>query len=279
MKKKTYKPQFAKKKGASGQKKLIVALSCAAVLLLVFVIALICMIPGQEPEETVPVETTAAPTEPPVTEVETTAEPTTIPPETEPEILEEYAELYEKNPDFAGWIRIPGTVIDYPVLYSPDDGEKYLYANFDGYWDVHGSIFIKDSCSMDPESDNLLIYGHNMINGSMFGSILNYGYQHYWEEHPIIEFSTLYEHRQYEIIAAFNDRVYYKTEDCFKFYQFIDAEDEEHFQEAMDYFKEHSLIDTGVTAEYGDRLITLITCAYHVKNGRFVVVAREIPAE
>ena len=86
----------------------------------------------------------------------------------------------------------------------------------------------------------------------------------------------MYEEKTYEIIAAFYDRVYYKYEDCFKFYQFIDAEDEAHFQEAIDYFKKTALYDTGVTAEYGDKLITLVTCAYHVDNGRFVVVAKDV---
>ena len=190
-------------------------------------------------------------------------------------ILPNLAELYEQNPDLAGWITVPNTVVDYPVMYTPEDGEKYIYANFEGKFSAAGSLFIEDGCSMEPESDNIIIYGHNMKNGSMFGTLMDYEEEDYWKEHPVISFSTLYEEREYEVVAAFYDRVYYQHETCFKFYQFINAEDEQHFEEAMAYYRKKALYDTGVEAAYGDRLITLVTCAYHIENGRFVVVARE----
>ena len=193
----------------------------------------------------------------------------------EAEILPHLAEMYAQNPDLAGWIKIEDTVVDYPVMYTPEDGEKYIYADFQGKFNVAGLPFIEDDCRMDPESDNLIIYAHNMKNGSMFASLMKYQKETYWKEHPTILFSTLHEEREYEIVSAFYDKVYYQHETCFKFYQFIDARDEAHFEEAMDYYYEHALYDTGVTAEYGDRLITLVTCAYHIENGRFVVVARE----
>ena len=255
--------------------------SCIAAALLILVIVMICNIPEQEPAETTaPTETTRTPTtQTTVPETETTEAPTTVPPETEPQILEEYAELYEQNPDFAGWLRIEDTVIDYPVMFTPEDEEKYLYANINGWFDVNGTLFIGDQCTLDPESDNLIIYGHNMRSGAMFGGLSKYEREDYWKEHPIIEFSTLYEHRRYEVVAAFYDRVYNRADTCFKFYKFVDVGDEELFEEGIAYFKEKALYETGVTAEYGDRLITLVTCAYHVYNGRFVVVAREIPTE
>ena len=118
------------------------------------------------------------------------------------------------------------------------------------------------------------LYGHNMNNGTQFRTLMSYTDKSFWEDHPVIHYSTLYETRTYEILACFRDRVYYKYEDVFKFYQFIDAEDEERFNEAITYYKENSLYDTGVTAEYGDKLITLVTCAYHTEYGRFVVVGR-----
>ena len=189
--------------------------------------------------------------------------------------LVELAILHEQNSDLAGWIRIEDTVVDYPVMFTPEDGEKYIYADFKGKFDKAGLPFIEDDCSMEPESDNIIIYGHNMKNGSMFASLMDYEKRKYWEEHPIISFSTLSEEREYEIVAAFYDKVYYEHETCFKFYQFINAENEAHFEEAYDYYKKKALYDTGVTAEYGDHLLTLVTCAYHIENGRFVVVARE----
>lgn len=196
--------------------------------------------------------------------------------EEEKTILPNLAKLYEENDDMAGWISIEDTVIDYPVMYTPEDEEKYMYADFEGDFDPNGLPFIDDACSLDPESDNLIIYAHNMMSGAMFASLMDYEKEEYWEEHPIISFSTLYEEREYEVIAAFYDRVYYKYEDCFKFYKFINAANEDEFEDAMRNYKEKALYDTGVTAEYGDNLITLVTCAYHIDNGRFVVVAREV---
>ena len=263
------------KRRKSRNRGLITVLSCIAAALVILIIVMLCNIPEEKPLPTEPSETTAAPTTE-TTVPETTEAPTTVPPETEPVILEEFAERYEQNPDFAGWLKIEGTVIDYPVMYTPEDEEKYLYASFEGWFDVNGTLFIGDQCTLDPESDNLVIYGHNMISGAMFGGLFQYEREDYWKEHPIIEFSTLYEHRKYEVVAAFYDQVYSKADTCFKFYKFVDVEDEEKYAEGIAYFKEKALYDTGVEVEYGDRLITLVTCAYHVYNGRFVVVAREI---
>lgn len=91
----------------------------------------------------------------------------------------------------------------------------------------------------------------------------------------MIKFNTLYEQGEYDVLAAFYDRVYYADENCFKFYRFIKAADKADYDNAIQNYKEKSLYDTGVTAEYGDKLITLVTCSYHKEHGRFVVVARQ----
>jgi len=218
------------------------------------------------PETEEPAQT--APSEPPdAADVPAETEPT------EPEMLDQYAPLYAQNRDLFGWLKIDGTVIDYPVMHTPYDPERYLHTNFEGNYSFGGVPFIDASCTAG--SDNLLIYGHNMLDGSMFRSLLKYQEKTYWQAHPTICFDTLYEKGEYEILAAFYDRVYYTYEDCFKFYQFIDAEDAADFDNAISNFKEKALYDTGVTASYGDRLITLVTCAYHVEDGRFVVAARK----
>lgn len=202
-------------------------------------------------------------------------EETTEPVESEPAILPALQEKYTQNPDLAGWITIEGTIVDYPVMYTPSDGDKYLYKNFEKKYSRNGLPFIEDDCSLDPESQNIIIYGHYLNNGKMFTDITKYKKKAYWEEHPTIKFSTLYEEREYEIVAAFYDKVYKKTDKVFKFYQFIDPKDEKAFNEGIAYFKKKAKYDTGITPQYGDKLITLVTCAYHVENGRFVVVARE----
>ena len=191
-----------------------------------------------------------------------------------PTILPRYAELAQQNPEFYGWIKIDNTMLDYPVMHTPNDPEKYLRLNFDCEYSVAGTIFMDFRCSTD--SDNFILYGHNMKNQTMFGSILNYKDEAYWREHPIIRFDTLYEQREYEILAVFFDRVYNKNDDCFKYYNFIDAKDETEFTDAVQSFLEKSLYDTGVSAQYGDQLLTLSTCAYHTKDGRFAVLARKI---
>ena len=194
---------------------------------------------------------------------------------TQPQMIPHMAEKQAQNSDFAAWIQIDGTVVDYPVMYTPDDREKYLHRDFDERYSFSGLPFFDSNCKIDPESDNLIIYGHNMGNGTMFRTLMSYTDQEFWKEHPQVKLTTLYEERTYDIVAVFYDRVYYKYEDVFKFYQFIDAETEADYNEAVTYYKEHALYDTGVTPEFGDRLLTLVTCAYHEPNGRFVVIARQ----
>ena len=121
-----------------------------------------------------------------------------------------------------------------------------------------------------------MIYGHNMNNGTQFRTLMSYTDESFWEKHPVIQFSTLYETRTYEVMSCFRDRVYYKYEDVFKFYRFIDAADEADYDNAIAQFKSKALYDTGVNASYGDQLITLSTCEYSRKNGRMVIVAKKI---
>ena len=224
--------------------------------------------------ETTPIST-SAPAETTVS-TQATVPPTTAAttPPTEPrEILPRFLELYQKNPDLAGWLTIPGTRIDYPVMYSPDEPERYLHANFDAAYSFAGLPFLDAAC--DTESGNRIIYAHNMLDGSMFRTLLKYQQKDFWQRNPAISFNTLYEEQEYEVVAAFYDKVYKKSDTNFKFYQFYDTSDQSSFDEAIAYYREHALYDTGVTAQCGDLFLTLVTCAYQTENGRFVVVARK----
>ena len=223
--------------------------------------------------ETTPIST-SAPAETTVPTQATVPPTTAAVPPTEPrEVLPRLQEQYEKNPDLAGWLTIPGTRIDYPVMYSPDEPERYLHANFEVSYSFAGLPFIDAAC--DPESGNRIIYAHNMLDGSMFRTLLKYQQKDFWQRNPVISFNTLYEEQEYEVVAAFYDKVYKKTDTNFKFYQFYDTSDQSRFDEAMAYYREHALYDTGVTAQCGDLFLTLVTCAYQTENGRFVVVARK----
>lgn len=198
------------------------------------------------------------------------------PPEAKPAptILRKYISPHLTNSDMIGWIQIAGTAVDYPVMHSPYQPQKYLHLSFDLKKSTPGTPFLDGSCTL--ESDNYIIYGHQMKDGTMFGTVLEYSKESFFQQHPVIRFDTLYEEAEYEVMAAFYDRVYYSYEDTFKFYEFINADDASAYDEAVRIFKEKSLYETGIYAEYGDQLITLVTCAANDENGRFVVVARKM---
>ncbi len=194
-------------------------------------------------------------------------------------ILEEYAELYNTNQDFIGWLEIEGTVINYPVMYTPHDEEYYINRDFYGKSSSNGTLFVDADCTFNPVSDNIIIYGHNKSNGSMFSGLLNYRNKDFYRNNRIIRFDTIYGKGSYEIIAVFYSRVYRKSDNVFKFYNFIDAASKEEFDTFIRNIKALSIHDTGVEAEYGDKLITLCTCTNEGNNGRFVLVAKKVAYE
>lgn len=190
----------------------------------------------------------------------------------EKEIQKPYAALYEENRDLVGWLSIEGMKIDAPVMQSKDD-EYYLHHDFYGKDSKYGSFYVKEQADIDAGT-NFIIYGHNMKDGSMFGDLDLYEKKSFYKEHPVISFDTLYEKRTYDIIAVFRSQVYRVDDDVFKYYQFYEAETEKEFDDFYSNIKKLSLYDTGVRAEFGDTFLTLSTCAYHVPDGRFVVVAK-----
>ncbi len=192
-----------------------------------------------------------------------------------PEILDEYKILYNKNKSLIGWIKIDDTIIDYPVMQTYDN-EYYLKHNFNQQKDSNGCIFLDCNCDVILGNTNFILYGHHMNSGTMFSSIVKYANENYYAKHKIIEFDTIYEKGKYEVMYAFRSHVYNTDEITFKYYQFIDANSSEEFDSYMEEMDKMSLIDTGVTASYGDRLLTLSTCDYQEANGRFVVVAKRI---
>lgn len=183
--------------------------------------------------------------------------------------------LQKKNDDIVGWLEIEDTNINYPVLQG-NDNEFYLNHNYKKEKSEKGSIFLDAKYNWDIPSNNLLIYGHNIINGLMFQDLLKYESQDFYKKHPNIRFTTGKDDKEYEIISVFKSRVYYKSEkNVFRYYDFINAETETEYMEFVKNAKKASIYDTEVTAKYGDELITLVTCSYHTEDGRFVVIGRE----
>jgi len=195
--------------------------------------------------------------------------------DTLPDILPEYQTLYSLNKRLIGWVKIDDTYIDYPVLQTVNN-DYYLNHNFDQEEDKNGSIFLDKDCSIYPRSTNLILYGHHMRSGRMFGQLNKYSSEKFYKEHKYIQFDTIYEKGTYEVMYVFRSKIYEESEIVFKYYQFTDAVSETEFESNMMQMADMSLYDTGVSAEYGDELLTLSTCDYYTSDGRFVVVAKKI---
>ena len=192
-----------------------------------------------------------------------------------PPILAKYETLYKKNKKLIGWLKIDDTNIDYPVMQTVNN-EYYLDHNFNQEYDKNGSLFLDKDCNAAFPNTNMIIYGHHMKSGKMFGNLNYYSKESYYKEHPRIQFDTIYEEGLYDIMYVFRSRIYNEDEVVFKYYKFLDVISEDEFYSAMDEMARMSLYDTGVTAAYGDKLITLSTCDSSEEDGRFVVVAKKI---
>ena len=245
------------------------------------------------------------------------------------EPLEKYRDLLTINPYVSGWLSIDGTPLDAPVVYTPKSQNYFLHRAIDGSEEERGSLFIADLWR--PEYNNTLIYGHNMKDGSGFGSLMKYADEAYGSSHSLLRFDTLYDEQEYELFAVFysqideeeletdEDRkeadkqveedslanmddgtspeeltladldlyedfgdidIYREEKDSdnerFRYYYYTDLSDRDDFDYFVEHVKERALYDTGVDVEWGDDLLTLSTCSYHVKNGRLVVVARKL---
>lgn len=194
-------------------------------------------------------------------------------------ILKKYYDIYTENNDFVGWLKIGGTDIDYPVMYTPEDEEYYIHKDFDGNYNFAGCLFIDTSSALTQAScsDNILIYGHNMKGGTMFHDLLKYEDEDFYKGHRYITFDTIYETGTYEVIGALRTEIYEKNDTShYHYYEFFDAETKEEFDEYISFVKAGTPYETEGSAEYGDRLITLSTCAYHADEGRYIVVAKKI---
>lgn len=195
--------------------------------------------------------------------------------ETQPEVLPEYAAILQENSDFAGWIRIEGTQIDYPVMITRDDPDYYLNHNFEKAEDINGTLFVDARTNLVNRSTNTIIYGHNMKSGQMFGGLKKYLNEDYWKNHRQIAFDTIYEKGTYEIIAVCLAQVHYQDEDTFRYYDFVEADTEETYQEFLQNISQLSVFIDEEMPEYGEKLLTLSTCNNYVEDGRLFLVAKQ----
>ena len=194
------------------------------------------------------------------------------------DVIEEVNKLYEENNDLVGYLIIPGTIINYPVMYTGDD--FYLRKDFNKEYLEDGTLYIDKYNTLEPRDTNLIIYGHNMnTNGRMFNDLEKFRDEEFYMNHKTFNYYTLTEKQTYEIVAVFLSQVYHVNDNVFKYYKFYNAQNEVEMEEYNDNIKRLSLYDTGIDLKYGDTLLTLSTCEYSKTNGRLVVVARRVANE
>ena len=183
--------------------------------------------------------------------------------------------LWNRNPDLIGWISIAGTEIDYPVMQTKEEPEFYLRRNFKKEYSLAGTPFLDAASDVALPTSNWLLYGHNMQDGTMFHDLLNYAEESFYRKHPTVSFETVRDGAEtYEIIAAFYAEV---DTEGFRYYDYAKMTTPEDYTTYVREVKAASCYDTKKTAVYGEQLLTLSTCSYHVpdKKGRFVVVAKQ----
>lgn len=182
-----------------------------------------------------------------------------------------YKALAEENTDFFGWIHIEGADIDYPVMYSPDRPGYYLKHSFWKKWSDYGTPYLDERCVLGI-SNNLVVYGHNMKNGTMFAQLHRFESKEFWNEHRFIQFDTLAELGIYEIFAVFH---FDTNHESYWFNTHTDMGEME-IREFIEEVSVRQLYETGVKTDHEDQLLTLCTCDRTYRDGRFFVIAKKV---
>lgn len=196
-----------------------------------------------------------------------------------PDILPEYEEIYAENNDLVGWLQIEDTVINYPVLQSDseEDSQFYLTHSFAKKKDKNGSLFMDYRNDFLDRDTNIIIYGHNMKSGAMFGTLKKYLDHGYLEKHKTVRFDTIYERGTYEVIGAFLSEVSYQDAYTFRYYNFLNADNESEFEAFRVNVMQLDALKKGtLDAKYGDQLLTLSTCSSYTEEGRMFIIAKRI---
>ena len=196
--------------------------------------------------------------------------------DTNTERMLQIKELQKENQEIMGWLEIEDTNINYPICQT-NNNDFYLTHNYKKEKASTGSLFLDKDFDMVNGSSNYLIYGHRNKQGLMFEDLMKYAKEDFYKKHTKIKFTTLKEDVDYEIMSVFYSRVYYQDEKkVFRYYYFVNAENENEYNNYVEQCKKVSIYDTGITAEYGEQLLTLSTCEYSQEDGRFVVVAKKV---
>lgn len=189
----------------------------------------------------------------------------------------DYSELLKKNKDVIGWIKVPDTKIDYPVMQTPNNEQYYLERDVNGNFSYSGCLFCNANANIEEPSDNITIHGHHMKAGTMFQNLDYYKKESWYKNHKYFIFNTVYRTGIYEVVGV------YLTDSNYGSYPYwnLASLTETEFNEYIDFIRSHQVfkISTLDSVHYGDKLVSLSTCAYHTTNGKLVVVGKLIDTD
>ncbi len=191
-------------------------------------------------------------------------------------VLKKYKDLYKQNKDLAGWLSIEGTVINYPVMQTgKKNSDFYLHHDFEKKESDHGTLFLDARNDYVNRDTNLIIYGHNMRDGTMFGGLKSFMDKDYMEKHQEIVFDTIYEKARYRVVAVCLSKVNYQDDQVFRYYNFLNAASKEEFRAFLANIQQLTVFDQTIDISYGDELLTLSTCNSYVQDGRLFLIAKK----
>ena len=197
------------------------------------------------------------------------------------EALSDFNGLLSQNPDTVGWVSIPNSVVDYPVVQGPNDaylvsqGQDPYYLCRDFYHNdiLSGSIFLDYRSALD--SKNLLLHGHHMMNGSMFATVIGYNSFSFYQMSPVVTFNSLYEKSKWKIIAVCKTNTLEWQGPYFDYLR-GDFGSEYDFLNFIYQIRLRSIYNCPVTVNEYDTIITMSTCAYDMEDFRMFIVARKV---
>lgn len=190
-------------------------------------------------------------------------------------MLPGYDELLNTNSDFIGWIEINDTQVNNPIVYPSQGNNYYLKHNFYNEKNSRGTLFIQENTSFNDHAT--IIYGHYMKDGTMFGELKKFTDESFFNDHQYITITNLYEEKTYEVIAVFKDYVHTVDDTSFKFYFYYGNPVETEFNRMISFITEKSIHSRNIEdLTIDDYIVQLVTCSYHVENGRLAILLREV---
>ena len=193
--------------------------------------------------------------------------------ETPPPVQESFSELLALNPETVGFLKI-GNIVSLPVVQRQNDNEYYLNHTFSGDQSNEGTLFLDGFNQLVPADDCLIIYGHNMNNGTMFGNLRSYLNKDFFRDSGVVSFDTIYENKSFVPFAAFNASMKPGDSNYVDIRRYLFSESEfDGFVSLLRAYSEHGV---PVDVRYGDQLLLLVTCDYSNDDGRFILALRSL---